>query len=71
VHTWLGHQFTVRAVVERRVRLFVRVTESQLVQRYQNHQRLKRLIGAPLDNALREHIRRLFTERQVDVRLTE
>jgi peptidyl-prolyl cis-trans isomerase SurA len=68
VRAWLRHQLIVRAFVDRRVRLFVRVPDSQIVQYYQEHQQA---IGELLDEAVRDQIRRLLTERQVNARLTE
>ena len=68
MRTWIRHQLIVRAFIERRVWLFVRIPESQIVQYYQDHQQT---IGEPLDEAIREQIWRLLAERQVNVRLTE
>lgn len=58
----------MRDFIDRRVRLFVRIPESQIVQYYQDHQQT---IGEPLDGVIREQIWRLLAERQVNVRLTE
>jgi SurA N-terminal domain len=68
VRAWLRHQLIVRAFIDRRVRLFIHVPESQIVQYYQDHQPA---ISKPLNDAVREQIRRLLTERQVNVRLAE
>jgi Omp85 superfamily domain len=51
VRTWLHSQLIVRAFIDRRVRLFIRVTESQIVQYYRDHQQI---VGVPLDEAVRE-----------------
>jgi hypothetical protein len=68
VRTWLRHQLIVRAFIDRRVRLFIHIPESQIVQYYQANQPA---IGEPLNEAVREQIRRLLTERQINVRLAE
>jgi peptidyl-prolyl cis-trans isomerase SurA len=68
VRTWIRYQLIVRAFIDRRVRLFIRIPDSQIVQYYQDHQQA---IGEPLDEAVREQIRRLLTERQVNIRLAE
>ena len=68
MRAWLRHQLIARAFIDRRVRLFVRVLESQIVQYYQDNQQA---IGEPLNEAVREQIRRLLTERQVNARLAE
>jgi hypothetical protein len=68
VRAWLRHQLIVRAFVDRRVRLFIHVPESQIVQYYQDNQPA---IGEPLNDAVREQIRRLLTERQVNVQLAQ
>jgi hypothetical protein len=68
VRSWLCHQLIVRAFIDRLVLLFVLVTESQIVQYYQGHQEI---IGVPLGEAVRDQIRRLLTDRQVNIRLTE
>jgi peptidyl-prolyl cis-trans isomerase SurA len=44
VRTWLHAQLIVRAFIDRRVRLFIRVTESQIVQYYRDHQQI---VGEP------------------------
>lgn len=67
VRAWLRHQLIVQVFIDRRVRLFVRVPDSQIVHYYQHHQQA---IGEPLDEAICEQIQRLLTERQVNVRLT-
>jgi peptidyl-prolyl cis-trans isomerase SurA len=67
VRAWLRDQLIVRAFIDRRVRLFVRVPDSQIVHYYQHH---RQAIGEPLDEAVREQIQRLLTERQVNIRLT-
>jgi len=68
VRAWLRHQLLVDAFIDRRVRLFIHVPESQIVQYYQDNHAA---IGEPLNDAVREQIRRLLTERQVNVRLAE
>jgi len=68
VRAWIRHQLLVRAFVERRVRLFIRIPDSQIVQYYQDHHQA---IGAPLDGTIREQIGRLLTERRVNIRLAE
>jgi peptidyl-prolyl cis-trans isomerase SurA len=68
VRVWLRHQLMVRAFIDRRVRLFIRVPDSQIAQYYQDHQQA---IGKSLDEAVREQIRHLLIERRVNVRLTE
>jgi peptidyl-prolyl cis-trans isomerase SurA len=68
VRAWLRHQLIVRAFVDRRVRLFIRIPESQIVQYYQDSQSA---IGEPLNDAVREQIRRLLTERQVTIQLAQ
>jgi peptidyl-prolyl cis-trans isomerase SurA len=68
VGTWLRNQLLVRAFIDRRVRLFARVPDAQIAQYYQDHQQA---IGEPLNDAVREQIRRLLMEREVNVRLAE
>jgi peptidyl-prolyl cis-trans isomerase SurA len=68
VRAWVRNQLIVRAFIERRVRLFVRIPDSQIVQYYQDHQQA---IGGPLDEAVREQIGHLLTEQQVNLRLAE
>jgi hypothetical protein len=68
VRLWLHHQLLVRTFIDRRVRLFIRVPDTQIVQYYHDHQQA---IGEPLDEGVREQIRHLLIERQVNVRLTE
>jgi hypothetical protein len=68
VRAWLRHQLIVRAFIDRRVRLFIHVPEGQIVQYYQDNQPA---IREPLNEEVREQIRRLLTERQVNVRLAE
>jgi hypothetical protein len=54
--------------IDRQVRLFVRIPDSQIVQHYQDHQQA---IGEPLDESVREQIEHLLTEQQVNIRMTE
>jgi peptidyl-prolyl cis-trans isomerase SurA len=68
IRTWLRNQLTVHAFIDRRVRLFVRVSESQIVQYYQDH---RQAVGEPFTDAVREQIHRLLTERQINARLAE
>jgi hypothetical protein len=68
VRTWVCHQLIVRDFSDRRVRLFIRIPENQIVQYYQDHQQK---IGEPVDQAIRERIGRLLAERQGNIRLTE
>jgi hypothetical protein len=68
VRTWLRKQLTVRTFIDRRVRLFVRVSEDQIRQYYQQHQQD---IGEPLTEPVREQIRRLLVEQQVNARLLD
>lgn len=68
VRTWLHDQLIVRAFIDRRIRLFVRIPEQQIERYYQDNQQA---VGESLTDAVREQIRRLLTERQVNARLTE
>jgi hypothetical protein len=68
VRTWLHDQLIVRAFIDRRVRLFVRTPEQQIERYYQDNQQA---VGESLTDAVREQIRRLLTERQVNTRLAE
>jgi len=68
VRTWLRQQLMVQAFIDRRIRLFVRVSDGQINQYYQHHQQA---IGEPFSDAVREQIRRLLIEQQVNVRLTD
>jgi len=68
VRTWLRQQLMVQAFIDRRIRLFVRVSDGQINQYYQQHQQA---IGAPFSDAVREQIRRLLIEQQVNMRLTD
>jgi peptidyl-prolyl cis-trans isomerase SurA len=68
VRTWLRHQLIVGAFIDRRVRLFVRVAESQIVRYYEDN---RQAIGEPFSEAVHEQIQRLLTEQQVNARLTE
>lgn len=66
--TWLRHQLIVRAFIDRRVRLFVRVSEGEITQYYQQHEQT---IAQPLDDRVREQIRRILVEQQVNTRTSE
>jgi peptidyl-prolyl cis-trans isomerase SurA len=68
VHTWLRRQLTTHAFIDRRIRLFVRVSEDQIRQYYQQHQQDMR---EPLTDAVREQIRRLLVEQQVNAQLAD
>jgi len=68
MHTWLRAQLIVRALIDRRVRLFIRIIEGQIRGYYRDHQQM---VGVPLEEAGREQIQRLMTEREVNVRLNE
>jgi hypothetical protein len=68
VRAWLRQQLTVQGFIDRRIRLFVRVSDDQINQYHQQHQQA---IGEPLNDAVREQIRRLLIEQQVKTRLTE
>jgi peptidyl-prolyl cis-trans isomerase SurA len=68
VHTWLRRQLTTHAFIDRRIRLFVRVSEDQIRQYYQQHQQNMR---EPLTDAVREQIRRLLVEQQVNAQLAD
>jgi SurA N-terminal domain len=68
VRAWLRDQLLVRAFIDRRIRLFVRIPDHQIERYYQdNHQ----AVGESLNEAVREQIRRLLTERQVNAKLAE
>lgn len=66
VRTWLRHQLIVRAFIDRRVRLFVRVSDSDITQYYQAHQQA---IGQPVSDPIRQQIRSLLVEQRVNVRI--
>jgi len=66
VRTWLREQLIVHAFIERRVRLFVRVSDSEVTQYYQQHQQA---IGEPLSEQIQEQIRRVLVEQRVNVRV--
>lgn len=68
VRTWLRDQLIVRAFIDRRVRLFVRISESELIQYYQKHEQA---IAQPLNDRVREQIRRILVEQQVNTRASE
>ncbi|HEX9870402.1 MAG TPA: SurA N-terminal domain-containing protein [Candidatus Tectomicrobia bacterium] len=68
VRAWIRDYLIVRAFIDRRVRLFVRIPDNQIAQYYQDHQQA---IGEPLDEAVRKQIGCVLTERQVNRRLTE
>jgi hypothetical protein len=68
VRTWIRHQLIVRDFIDRRVRLFIRIPENQIVQYDQDHQQK---IGEPVDQAIRERTGRLSAERRGNIRLTE
>jgi len=68
VRTWLRDQLIVRAFIDRRVRLFVRVSESEITQYYQQHEQA---IAQPLNDGVREQIRRILIEQQLNTRASE
>ena len=68
VRTWLHDQLIVRAFIDRRIRLFVRIPEQQIERYYQDNQQA---VGEPLTDAVREQIRCLLAARQADARLAE
>ena len=53
---------------DRRIRLFVPVSDGQVERYYQEHQQA---VGGALNDAVREQIQRLLTEQQVNARLAE
>jgi peptidyl-prolyl cis-trans isomerase SurA len=68
VRAWIRNQLIVRAFIDRRVRLFVRIPDSQIVQYYQDHQQA---IGEPLNEAIRQQIGHWLTEHEVNLHMTE
>lgn len=68
VHVWLRHQLIVRAFIDRRVHLFVRVSDSEIVRYYQEHQHA---IGEPLSTETHEQIRRLLAAQQENARVAQ
>lgn len=58
----------MRAFVDRRVRLFSRITDSQIIQYHPNQEQMIKVL---LKEGSREQIRRALTDREVKVRLTE
>jgi peptidyl-prolyl cis-trans isomerase SurA len=68
VRTWLRQQLMVQAFIDRRIRLFVHVSDGQINQYYQQHQQA---IGEPFSDVVRDQIRRLLIEQQVNMRLTD
>jgi hypothetical protein len=66
VRSWLRHQLIVRAFIDRRVRLFVRVSDAQVAGYYQEYQEA---IREPLSEAVRGQILALLVEQQVNRRL--
>ncbi|MBI3327169.1 MAG: hypothetical protein HYZ81_10775 [Nitrospinae bacterium] len=68
VRAWLGHQLIVHAFIDRRVRLFVRVSDSEVTQYYQQHQQA---IGEPWSDQIQEQIRRVLVEQRVNARVAQ
>jgi hypothetical protein len=68
VRAWLRDQLIVRAFIDRRLRLFVRIPDNQIERYYQDNQQA---VGEPLTDMVREQIRHLLIERQVNARLAE
>lgn len=66
VQTWVRHQLMVGTFIDRRIRLFVRVSEEQIAQYYRQHQQA---IGEAWSKAVGEQIRQLLVEQQVNARL--
>ena len=66
VQAWLRNQLIVHAFIDRRIRLFVRVSEQDILQYYEQHQVA---IAEPLSDAIKEQIRRVLLEQQVNTRL--
>jgi peptidyl-prolyl cis-trans isomerase SurA len=67
VRIWLRQQFIVQAFIDRRIRLFVRISDGQIMHYYEQHQQA---LGEPLSDAVRQQIRRILIEQQVTARLT-
>jgi hypothetical protein len=63
VRTRLRKQLTVRAYIERRVRLFVHMSEDEIRQSYQQHRWDS---AEPFTEAVQGQIRRLLVEQQVN-----
>jgi hypothetical protein len=57
VRSWVRQQLVVDAFIERRIRLFVRVSDRQITQYYHQHQQA---IGEPLSDEVHEQIRRIL-----------
>jgi peptidyl-prolyl cis-trans isomerase SurA len=68
VRGWIRKQLAVYAFIDRRVRLFVRVSEEQIGQYYHEHQQA---IREPFTDVVREQVRRLLVEQQVNARLVD
>jgi hypothetical protein len=68
VRAWLRHQLILGAFIDRRVRLFVRVTDSDIAQYYQAHQQA---IDQPLSESIQLQIRRVLVEERVNARLAQ
>ena len=68
VRIWLRHQLIVRGFIDRRVRLFVRVSDREVTHYYQREQPA---IGEPMSDAVREQIRRILVEQRVNARVAQ
>ena len=68
VRSWLRNQLIVSEFINRRIRLFVRFSDSEVTQYYRQHQPA---IGEPLSDAVREQILRILVEQQVNARVTQ
>jgi hypothetical protein len=68
VRAWIRKQLAAHAFIDRRVRLFARVSEEQISQYYHEHQQD---IREPLTDVVREQVRRLLVEQQVNARLAD
>jgi uncharacterized membrane protein YqiK len=66
LRSWVRQQLILEAFIERRIRLFVRISDTQIAQYYEQHQPA---IGEPLSDVVREQIRRLLVAQQVNTRL--
>ena len=68
VRRWLRHQLIVREFIDRRIRLFVRVSDTEVTPYYQQHQSA---IGEPLGDAVREQILRILVEQHMNARVAQ
>lgn len=68
VRSWVRQQLIVETFIERRIRLFVRVSDTQIGEYYRQH---RQAIGEPFSDIVREQIRRLLLVQQVNARVNE